>query len=637
MPISDTQFDALVARLAGEAEGRPLRYKTRVFLLAMLGYAYVFGILFGILAIIGLVILIVSTGRGVLLLKNVAIPLAIFAWFVSKSLWVKFDPPGGRALRQEEAPRLFAAMKEICRTLRAPRADVVLLTDDYNAAVSQVPRLGVFGWHRNYLIVGLPLMQALPPDEWRGVLAHEFSHLSRAHARFGNWIYRVRKTWYQLMHALENERQGGGAWIFRRFFHWYAPYFGAYSFVLARRDEFEADKLAATVVGPQAMARGLILSRVRSRLLSEKFWPGVEQELATRATPPDDVHSRMARTLRSSLDLAPVQAWVSDALAIETGSADTHPAPRDRIAALGVDISEAVGNGGSPAAPVEVTAAEYYLGTLATDVTAELDSEWETGASEWWPQRHERERAEEETLRDLEQRRASLDDAELWELARLTDARRSAKAAEPYLRELLTRNPRHAAASYTLGYNLLDHDDEEGVRHVETAIDIDPEALAPGSRTIATWLRHRGRMEDAERYETRASHAEILQAESAHERDTVYTKDSFQPHEVDDAVLAPLKAGLAEQPRVKAAWLVRKVVKHRPESPLFVLGVYTGADWRSWLRSSGIPVGKTDDTAFAQHLANTLPLPGEAFVVPLNDANGWLKKRLKKVAGSRIY
>lgn len=637
MPISDTQFDALVARLAREADGRPLRYKTRVFLLAMLGYVYVFGILFGLLAIIGLVILIVSTGRGVLLLKNVAIPLAIFAWVVSKSLWVKLDPPEGRQVRRGDAPRLFAAIEEICRTLRAPRADVVLLTDDYNAAISQIPRLGVFGWHRNYLILGLPLMQALPPDEWRGVLAHEFSHLSRAHARFGNWIYRVRKTWYQLMNALENERQGGGAWMFRRFFHWYAPYFGAYSFVLARRDEFEADKLAATVVGPQAMARGLLLGRVRSRLLSETFWPELEREVTTRSTAPDDVHSRMAHTLRSQLDPVPVRAWVSDALAVEKGSADTHPAPRERIAALGVDTSDVVGNGGSPAAPVQVTAAEHFLGDLAAAVTAELDSEWQTAASSWWPERHERERAEEETLVELEQRRASLDDQALWELARLTDARRSAEAAEPYLREVLTRIPRHAAASYTLGYNLLAGDDEEGVGHVETAIDIDPAALAPGSRTIATWLRHRGRTEDAERYEAKASHAELVQAESAQERDTVNTKDSFLPHEVDDSALALLAAGLAEQPRVKAAWLVRKVLKHSPQNPLFVLGVDTGADWRSWLRDSGIPVGKTNDAGFAQQLANTLPLPGEAFVVPLNAENAWLKKKLKKMAGARIY
>jgi hypothetical protein len=34
----------------------------------------------------------------------------------------------------------------------------VLVTPEFNASIAQVPRLGVFGWHRNYLRIGLPLM-----------------------------------------------------------------------------------------------------------------------------------------------------------------------------------------------------------------------------------------------------------------------------------------------------------------------------------------------------------------------------------------------------------------------------------------------------------------------------------------------
>jgi hypothetical protein len=33
--------------------------------------------------------------------------------------------------------------------------------DDFNAAVVQAPRLGLFGWYRNYLLIGLPLAKAL--------------------------------------------------------------------------------------------------------------------------------------------------------------------------------------------------------------------------------------------------------------------------------------------------------------------------------------------------------------------------------------------------------------------------------------------------------------------------------------------
>lgn len=636
MPISHAEFDALVARLSREAESRPLWYKTRVFLLAMLGYAYVFGILLVLLAIVAAVVYIVSTGRGIRLLSDIAIPLAVFAWFVSKSLWVKIDPPEGRELRKEEAPQLFSAMDEVTRALRAPRADVVLINDEYNAGVSQVPRLGVFGWHRNYLVVGLPLMQAMPPDEWRGVLAHEFSHLSRAHARFGNWIYRVRKTWYQLMERLENERQGGGMWMFKRFFQWYAPYFGAYSFVLARRDEYEADKLAATVVGREAMARGFIIGGVRSRLLSRKFWPDVDRQVVTTPTPPDDVHSRMAQILRAELNPEPVQTWVEEDLAIETGSADTHPAPRDRIAALGVSVRDLIGNGGSPAAPIAVTAADHFLGPLARQVTAHFDAEWQRNASRWWQDRHQRERTEEDTLAALEQRKDTLDDGDLWTLARLTDSRRGAAPAEPYLRELLKRVPRHAAAAYTLGYNRLDREEPEGVGLIELAIDIDPNAMGPGSRVIAAHLHRQGKSDEAKGYEARASKAEAAQGEAERERESVYRQDEFLPHQLEREELAALTSELGKYPLVKRAWLARKALKHNPENPVYVLGIDTGFDWRSVVRHIGIPLAKGERDPLVDELANALPFPGEAFVVPLHSDNAWLAKKLKKVSGAVI-
>ena len=637
VPISAAQFDRLVARLTREAETRPLWYKIRVFLFAMLGYAYIFGVLALILAIVGGIAVLAARGRAIILIKNIAIPLVIFAWVVGKALWVKLEPPTGKRLAREKAPRLFAAIDDICAKIDAPRADVVLLTDDYNAAVSQIPRLGVFGLHQNYLIVGLPLMQALPPNEWRGVLAHEFSHLSRAHARFSNWIYRVRKTWFQLMDTLEKERQGGGAWLFQWFFHWYAPYFGAYSFVLARRDEFEADALAARVVGPEAMARGFLMSSIRGRLLAETFWPQVHRQLITQPTPPEDLHSRMANLLRAPVEPTSARQWGLDTLAVETGSADTHPSARDRIAALGVDIERELQTAETAAAPIEETAAEHFLGPLAIEATKTFDVAWRENAFESWQQRHQHELREEARLTELEQRHTALDDADLWDLARLLDARRGADAAEPYLRHLLTRSPRHAAASYTLGYNLLARDDEAGIPYIETAMAVDPDAIPPGSRTIAAFLRRHGRIDEAVQYETRADEEETVQQAAAKERESVSRTDSMSAHEVDDAALDALRASLARFDRIKAAWLVRKVVTHRPDQPLYVLGVDLGPDRKSWLRAHGISVGEKERDPLIQALANTLPFPGEAFVVPLNAENAWLRKKMKKIYSVPFY
>jgi len=94
-----------------------------------------------------------------------------------------------------EVPELFAMLRGLEDELGAPRFHEVLLVGDNNAAVVQLPRLGVFGWYKNYLLLGLPLMQGLGPEEFKSVLAHELGHLSGGHGRFGNWLYRMRRSW----------------------------------------------------------------------------------------------------------------------------------------------------------------------------------------------------------------------------------------------------------------------------------------------------------------------------------------------------------------------------------------------------------------------------------------------------------
>jgi hypothetical protein len=55
--------------------------------------------------------------------------------------------------------------------LKSLKIHEVILDRSLNAAVLQHPRLGVLGWHKNYLFLGYQLMLALSPEEMRSVLA----------------------------------------------------------------------------------------------------------------------------------------------------------------------------------------------------------------------------------------------------------------------------------------------------------------------------------------------------------------------------------------------------------------------------------------------------------------------------------
>ena len=94
-----------------------------------------------------------------------------------RSLFVKIPAPAGRRVRREDAPELFAMIDEVIAASRAPRPHNVLLNWDFKCRVQQRPRFGWPGWTRDFLVLGVPLMAALTPEQFKAVLAHEFGHL----------------------------------------------------------------------------------------------------------------------------------------------------------------------------------------------------------------------------------------------------------------------------------------------------------------------------------------------------------------------------------------------------------------------------------------------------------------------------
>ncbi len=340
--MTNEQFDFLVRRLERDARENPSGYHFRVFLLALLGYAYIFLALALVGGIVyGAIWLFTHGARPSVGLLKIALPvltsLGLFALIVLRALWVPLNEPEGMELKRTEAVPLFQAVDRLRTQLKVPRFHRVILTHDFNAGVVQTPRLGVFGWQKNFLLLGLPLLLTLSPDEFRAVLAHELGHVSQAHGRFGGWIYRVNKTWFQLLETFAHEGHNGAV-VFAPFFAWYAPFFAAYTFALRRAAEYEADRHAAELVGPRLIADTLIRSEL------------VFRQAAERARPP--------------LPSEQVWRWLNDAMAEKTGTEDTHPALADRLRALKQEprLPE----------PSKETAADRFLGHKLVSVAGAL-------------------------------------------------------------------------------------------------------------------------------------------------------------------------------------------------------------------------------------------------------------------------
>src|SRR4051794_37771665 len=157
----------LVERLEHEAEQAPGRYLLKLALLAGLGYAVLAVTLLctlGALAFMLLYLLLVRPAIDPYMAFPIVI-LGVASTVVLRALWIRFVLPEGHELQADEAPELRAEVERIREAVGAAPLHGIVINRDLNAAAAFVPRgLGLWG-QRHYLILGLPLLQALDRRE----------------------------------------------------------------------------------------------------------------------------------------------------------------------------------------------------------------------------------------------------------------------------------------------------------------------------------------------------------------------------------------------------------------------------------------------------------------------------------------
>jgi Zn-dependent protease with chaperone function len=462
--MDEMDFRGLVARSERESRDDPRRFARITAAMALFGYAVILAALGG--SACGLVWGLQSLAHGRIQGWKVflVIGCASLLFSLLRALWIRSEPPQGIALDAAAVPRLFELIDRVCKRTAAPRPDRVWLDGDLNAAVLQQPRLGLLGWHRNHLILGLPLLMGLSQRQLGAVLAHEFGHLSAAHGKLGMWIYRTRRSWTLLLVSRQRAHLGGNvadlalAFFFRHYF----PRFNARAFVLSRQQEFEADRAAHELVGPRPSAEGLQAIEVQARFLHEHFWPGVYRRAGAVATPEQESPYRALRdALPASLRHPQAKAWLAEALKRLADLADTHPSLRDRLEFAAV----------KPAlpAPAEASAASAIFGERLDEWIARMDARWREQVARAWGERHRAAQAQRHMIGELEAERAGglveEDDHLLW--ARAVRQLDGDAAGERVLRQAVQDRPTAFGARHELGVLLVD--DADAARSAEGA------------------------------------------------------------------------------------------------------------------------------------------------------------------------
>lgn len=621
MRVNQEQYEALVERLEQQAEHSPRIYRAKLGAMALLGYGYIAGVLTLLLVAVALLALLAVQRSGAMIALKLGIVLVPLIWAVVRAMSVRLEPPSGKELFREDAPELFACIEEVRAKACAPQAHKVLITDDFNAAVVQHPRLGIFGWPRNYLILGLPLMQALDLQEFRAVLGHEFGHLSGAHGKFGAWIYRLRAGWGRLTHALEQDDHWGKV-LFVPFFKWYAPAFSALSFVQARRQEYEADRVAAAVANERTAGQALIRVHLQSRFLNRKYWRRILQEADTKAEPDARPYAMLGMAFAEERPEHEARGTLETALKRRTGWDDTHPSLSDRLRALRTtpDVP----------GPISVNAAGALLGPLAEQLATEFDAQWRQSVTAWWQGRHQYAIASRTKLAALSSSTEELSVDDAFSRAELTEELGDEASAREQLETLAVKAPDHAPTQFALGRLRLASDDESGIELLNNAMRLDPGAEQSACMLIVEYLQRHGRNEEARAHIDHLHNAGQRDQAARKERGEVRVTDKLLPHGLGDQQLAEIRQQLHALSRdIRRVYLVRKQTVHYQEHPLYILAYERRSHF--WKLESG---GAAE--AVSQRLGGEVTYPGETIIICIDGDNKAFRKKFRSFAGAEI-
>jgi len=571
-------------------------YRRRVAAFAALGYAWTLGGLALAVGILGWVLPQLQQGRFRLWLLWWLLGATGLLWTSLRALWARLDPPDGVLLTADQAPALFKALARVRRKVHGPRLHGVYLSDEFNASIRQEPRFGLLGGSANQLVIGLPLLLALDRSRLLAVLAHEYGHLRGGQDRFSSWIYRTRLSWQRLHRSLRRDDSSVAA-VTQAFLRWYFPRFAARTFALARQDEYEADHVAAGLLGPEVMASALTEIEIKRAWLRDEFWAGHWRGAAARALPIGPYQAMLGKL---TLPPPPVfaQNALREALGRRSGLDDTHPVLRERLKALGEQP-------GLP--PWSRRGSLDLLGTMAGHWLAHFDKQWCSDHAADWKLHHAWLTRMRERVRTLTVMASSRNAHESVELANLMRSLDPHAEVRPLYEAALERSFDHPGALRGLAQSLAS---DRGAK-------LDCLQRLWDASSTDRWWAARTAMAELETPRPGMSHdaaalklwrERLKQAQEVEER--AWEELSAMPyfsniarHDLSDFELGELWAELARCQPVACCWLVRKNLREFPQR-------------RAYLVFVELPDMEDEDRYhLCRSLEHSLSLPGQALVL----------------------
>src|SRR6266566_2654867 len=253
---------------------------------------------------------------------------------LGRKLWLPSETTYRIALMREDAPDLFAIARELSRRSAVAPAESIFIEMHSNAWVMM--RGYRRGTGRTTLGIGFDLLAGLTVTEVEAVLAHELAHARLVQRGFSRWLKkglaRLTLVTTELSDCAAAYRQANArsdltettVRVFDALTRRAARHVATYS----RQDEFAADRGAVELCGAGAIRSALARLEVLDEVVTRLPW----SERLARLQPGEAFTAWLVNELTG-----PGGGDGGESLAHAVDPYSTHPALRDRLAALPAD------------------------------------------------------------------------------------------------------------------------------------------------------------------------------------------------------------------------------------------------------------------------------------------------------------
>lgn len=223
-----------------------------------------------------------------------AILMGVFSGFLClfmfKSLFIfkKREKYDEIVLTPEQEPALFEHLYQLADSVGAPRPNKVCISSEVNASVSyDLSIVNLFFPSKKNLLIGLGLVNVLTKSEFTAVLAHEFGHFAQRSMLFGRYVYVAHQIAVQIVGKRDfldkiltvissiDLRIAWIGWILqilvwsiRSLIEVIFSVVKMAELALSREMEFQADRVAVSVTGSDALVNSLYKFKVADEALS---------------------------------------------------------------------------------------------------------------------------------------------------------------------------------------------------------------------------------------------------------------------------------------------------------------------------------------------------------------------------------